>query len=570
MTSRTLDDLSVVRDALADDYDVVEELGRGGMAVVYRAWERALSRDVAIKVVPLARAGDDELIERFQREARTSAQLEHPNIVPIYRVGRRDPVIFFVMKLLRGQSLAERLERDGTLPADDVRRMLIQTGEALGYAARRGIVHRDIKPDNILCDDDGRYVLTDFGIARSMFDPRLTETGTAMGTPRYMSPEQARAKRTDGRSDIYSLGVVAYHCLIGRPPYDGDDGFAILLGHVQLPLPQPKLATVEECELFLVIERMLAKDPNDRFQNSAELIAALEETMPSGRPRPMASVSEDELDAAWDHARPLPNGSSNDDAAGESGPQPSPTLDAALGAAMELLRQQRPKLEAGLAAGRKLIETKAPRARAGATRAIDAGTRAMRVSARLVTRAGEAVAPMSKRGAEVVAAGSIRALELARARSRRFWIVAASVVVVAVAARYALHFATAHRSRCPAAVGNAANRQPWSILIDTIGAVRAGSDLDVYYDVCGLTSNEAFTTRITVVKNELGLKRFFGSSLVPVAVAYDDRANGAGERRHRSFNFDSMPTGTYTLGIAVTDAAGRKREKDLQFQVVER
>ena len=513
--SVALDDLVVVREALADDYDIVEEIGRGGMAVVYRARERALERDVAIKVLPLTRVSDFELVERFQREARTSAQLEHPNIVPIFRVGRRDPVIFFVMKLLRGESVAARLEREGTMPTEDIRQMIIQAGEALGYAARHGVVHRDIKPDNLVLDEDGRYVLTDFGIARSLFDPRLTETGRAMGTPRYMSPEQARGKNTDWRSDMYGLGVVAYQCLTGRVPFDGDDNFAIMLGHVESPLPRPRLVTNEEHVLFSVIERMLAKHPDHRFQDAAELIEALESTaeLPNANRQ---WIGQSDVDTMSSDARVTEP---------KTGPQPSPAIDAALHKGMDLLRQQR-----SLA-----------------------------------------------RAADVVMAVSTRLVAVARSRGRRFWLAVAVVAMSAVAARYAMHIAAMRRSRCPTLVDAGTGTTPndktrgrgrvFLILVDAIGTVRAGSDLDVYYDVCGLREGDAFAARVTIAKSDFGFRRFFGDPVAPVAVSFDETATGPATRWHRTVNSDEMPPGVYSLSVVVTDRAGRRREKSQQFQL---
>ena len=267
-------EIGVVRAALEADYEVLEELGRGGMAVVYRARERALDREVAIKVLPAMLAFDAAFVERFEREAKTAGQLEHPNIVPIYRVGRQGTVIFFVMKFLRGQSLSAILRERPKLEVHEVRHILLETASALGYAAKRGVVHRDIKPDNILLDTEGHCVVTDFGIAKTATGPH-TAAGTSMGTPRYMSPEHAQGVPVDGRSDIYSLGVVAYQCLAGATPFDGDDPFAILYKHINTPIPKPELATEEEQSLYAVIEKMLAKKPDERFQSAGEIIAAL-------------------------------------------------------------------------------------------------------------------------------------------------------------------------------------------------------------------------------------------------------------------------------------------------------
>src|SRR5688572_18021879 len=183
----------LVRFALDADYEIIEELGRGGMAIVYRAREKALDRDVAIKVLPARLVIDQGFVERFEHEARTAAKLEHPNIVPIYRVGRAGPngeVIYFVMKLLRGQSLSTVMAERGKLDPSDVRRIMTETASALNYAAKQSVVHRDIKPDNIMLDSEGRCVITDFGIAKAPGGQQTT-AGTSLGTPRYMSPEHA-------------------------------------------------------------------------------------------------------------------------------------------------------------------------------------------------------------------------------------------------------------------------------------------------------------------------------------------------------------------------------------------
>ncbi|MEO8201117.1 MAG: protein kinase [Gemmatimonadota bacterium] len=266
----------IVREALAEDFEILEELGRGGMAIVFRARDLHLDREVAVKVLPFSLAFDTEFVERFQREARTAAGLEHPNITPIYRVGKAGRVTYFVMKYLRGQSLSHLLARRGHLSPPEIRRLLIEAGQAIGYAASRGIVHRDIKPDNIMFDEHGLCMLADFGIAKAASGQRLTGTGMSIGTPHYMSPEQARAQNTDGRSDIYSLGIVAYQCLVGKVPYDGEDSFAIGYKHIMEPIPIPDLATTDERRLFDVVRRMIMKDPNDRFQTCEAMIAQLE------------------------------------------------------------------------------------------------------------------------------------------------------------------------------------------------------------------------------------------------------------------------------------------------------
>ncbi len=275
ITERTdLTDLEIVREALQADYDVREEIGRGGMAMVFRARERELKRDVALKVLPFSHAHDTNLVERFANEARTAAKLEHPNIISIFRVGRSGDVIYFAMKFLRGPALVELIQYTALDPGD-IRRILVQSASALGAAHDNGVVHRDVKPDNIMFKESGEVVVCDFGIAKAVFGTNLTGTGMAIGTPYYMSPEQVRAHPVDGRSDLYSLGVVAYQCLTRQVPFDGEDSFAIGYKHVTEPVPVPVLKTPEHRALFQIILKMMAKEPEDRFQNSEELIAAL-------------------------------------------------------------------------------------------------------------------------------------------------------------------------------------------------------------------------------------------------------------------------------------------------------
>ena len=269
-------DLDMVRDQLKDEYEILEELGRGGMAIVFKAREKQLERDVAIKVLPFSLAFDKEFVERFQREARTSAKLEHPGIIPIYRVGKSGRVIYFVMKFLRGKPLSSVLAARGTLPPSEIRLILLQVARALAYAHKGGIVHRDIKPDNIMFDEHGQAVVTDFGIAKAASGGKLTGTGMSIGTPHYMSPEQARAQSLDGRSDLYSLGVVAFQCLVGHVPFDGEDSFSIGYKHIMEEIPTPPLETYDQRTLFEITKRMMAKSPDDRFQTADDLVQALE------------------------------------------------------------------------------------------------------------------------------------------------------------------------------------------------------------------------------------------------------------------------------------------------------
>ena len=275
-TPQELTELELVREQLKDEYEILDELGRGGMAIVFKAREKQLEREVAIKVLPFSLAFDKEFVERFQREARTSAKLEHPGIIPIYRVGKSGRVIYFVMKFLRGKPLASVLGARGSLPPAEIRQVLVQVSRALAYAHKSGIVHRDIKPDNIMFDEHGQAVVTDFGIAKAATGGKLTGTGMSIGTPHYMSPEQARAQALDGRSDIYSLGVVAYQCLTGSVPFDGEDSFSIGYKHIMEEVPVPPLETYDQRTLFEIVRKMMAKGPDDRFQSADDLVNALE------------------------------------------------------------------------------------------------------------------------------------------------------------------------------------------------------------------------------------------------------------------------------------------------------
>jgi serine/threonine protein kinase len=277
--------------AIGDQYELAEEIGRGGMSVVYRARDRRLNRSVAIKVLPPELAYDPAIRLRFTREAQTSAQLAHAHIVPIYDVGDRDGIAYFVMPVVGGGNVASLLANDPHPPFAQVRTILGEVADALAYAHLRGVIHRDIKPDNVLLDpDSGRAMVTDFGIARAIeAGTRLTVTGNAIGTPTYMSPEQAVGEReVDGRSDLYSLGVLGYQMLTGRVPFTAGNSMALLLKHVsEAPRPIAELRPEAPRGLREVIERAMQKSPEDRWPTAAAMrdaIRSAESASPSWRP----------------------------------------------------------------------------------------------------------------------------------------------------------------------------------------------------------------------------------------------------------------------------------------------
>jgi serine/threonine protein kinase len=266
--------------AVGDQYEIETELGRGGMAVVYRATDKRLRRKVAVKVLPPEFAFRDDVRRRFLREAEMAARLSHPNIVPIYSVDEKAGVVFFVMALVEGESLATLLTRTPRLPIPEARRLLQAVADALAYAHAHGVVHRDIKPDNILLDrESGRPMVTDFGIARAAeSDGQLTVTGVAVGTPAYMSPEQSLGERElDGRSDVYSLGVVGYQILAGELPFKASNTPAMMMKHVStIPLPVRERRPDTPAPLAAAIDRALAKRPDDRWPSAAAFRDAID------------------------------------------------------------------------------------------------------------------------------------------------------------------------------------------------------------------------------------------------------------------------------------------------------
>lgn len=304
---------SHVERVLSATYEVDREVGRGGMGIVYRARDRRLKRTVAIKLLPPELAFRSEIRSRFLREAETAAQLSHPHIVPIYTVDEKEGLVFFIMGFVEGKNLAQRLFENGQMPPEDVRRVLCEVGSALAFAHARHVIHRDIKPDNIIISsEDGRAMVTDFGIARAVSegnDSRLTATGVAIGTPAFMSPEQCAGDReTDGRSDLYSLGVVGYQLLTGSLPFQANSTPAMLVKHIsERPVPVQQRRPDAPVDLARAIMTLLEKDPAHRFPGAQALVTALEtRNVPEPPAAPPASVAGPRWDAApearWDLA----------------------------------------------------------------------------------------------------------------------------------------------------------------------------------------------------------------------------------------------------------------------------
>jgi serine/threonine-protein kinase len=263
---------------LLGQYRIVRLLGRGGMGAVYLARDLTLEREVAIKVVK-TEADSREVYDRFRREAKTAARLSHPNIVPLHAFGEVEGMPYFVMGYVRGESLATRLRREGKLSEGEARRVLAEIADALDHAHRQGVVHRDVKPDNVLLEDEsGRALLTDFGVAKGLgAGDAQTRAGSVVGTPHYMSPEQAAGRGdVDGRSDIYSLGVMAYAALAGRLPFEGKSHEEVLSRHLtQAPPPLRSLGAVVSDPTLQAVERCLAKDPAQRWPDARSLKLAL-------------------------------------------------------------------------------------------------------------------------------------------------------------------------------------------------------------------------------------------------------------------------------------------------------
>jgi serine/threonine protein kinase len=556
MSQSVAGELELARNALADEYDVLDEIGRGGMAIVFRARDKALDRDVAIKVLPPAMAFDAAFVERFQREARTAAQLEHPNIVPIYRVGQAgmgpSQVIYIVMKQLRGESLASLLAARGTLPPEEIRAVLRDTAQALAYASRRGVVHRDIKPDNILYDDD-RWVLADFGIAKSIAARSLTQSGAAVGTPRYMSPEQARAKPLDVRADIYSLGIVAYQCLVGHVPFDGDDGFAILYDHVTRELPTPPLATDDERTLFAIIRQMTEKHLEDRVSDGDALLRLLDVPL---RPTPsMSSPAVPMLDTS--QLTPVKTLSAPQLRALTEGPTAPITAPTGLRAFTEgpTLPQGLPEPYTSTPPGKRPWRRWARWTVEGWVIVVGLGV--------LLTR-DHAPRPVAQAPAPVAQHAPPVALPPVALPTVAPHDTVAAPAPPPVAAAPVKPAPTVTKSRC-------GGTSPFGLRVDPIPATRYRNDpFELSFDVCGLESGAHYTLVVATQRRTGAIGKLLGGGGVTTETL-EQRATGrTSHLRIRFASFAALKPGEYALKVTVTDHKGRTRDQSGWFDVVNR
>lgn len=280
-------------------YEVVRKLGEGGMGAVYEAVQRNLDRRIALKVLPSARTSDAQFVQRFQREAKAAGALNHPHIIQVYDCGEEQGRHFIAMEFVDGESLGARLKKEGKLPLREALETVQAVARALQYAHGRSIIHRDIKPDNIMVTRDGVVKLADLGLAKSTKEESsVTQTGVALGTPYYMAPEQAQnARRADHRADIYALGITLMHLVTGKRPFEADSSLAVILAHLEKPLPMGRdLGTELPPEVDALIQKMSAKDPAARHQDYDSLLADIERIL--ARPPAGAARASDADEAA--------------------------------------------------------------------------------------------------------------------------------------------------------------------------------------------------------------------------------------------------------------------------------
>ncbi|HKB46823.1 MAG TPA: protein kinase, partial [Ktedonobacterales bacterium] len=267
-------------EVLGDRYEMQEPIGRGGMATIYRAIDLRMGRTVAVKILREVYSSDPKFVTRFQREARAASALQHPNIVQVFDYGQSGESYFIVMEFVVGADLRRYLKRHGVLSNERAIEIAHDVGLGLGAAHKRGIVHRDVKPQNIMLNDDGLVKLTDFGIASMYKDAdaeRLTTTGMTLGTVQYYAPEQAQGEVVSPAADIYALGIVMYEMVAGKTPFDGDTPVAVAMRHIQdIPDPPSRINPRVSPGLERIILRCLEKDPRDRYRDGDALAYALE------------------------------------------------------------------------------------------------------------------------------------------------------------------------------------------------------------------------------------------------------------------------------------------------------
>jgi serine/threonine-protein kinase len=281
----------MVGEVIGDRYELEELVGSGGMSSVFRAHDRLLERKVALKVLHEQYTSDEDYVERFRREARSVASLSHPNIVTVIDRGEHGGRQYIVFEYVDGENLKQRIDREGALSVGDAVELVLQIGRALQFAHQNGLIHRDVKPQNVLLNGDGRPKVTDFGIARSLDVQRgMTQTGAVLGTSDYIAPEQAQGEQVDDKTDVYSLGIVLFELLSGDTPFTGENFVAVAMQHINNPPPniRDRRGDVSP-RLAYAIDRSLAKDPGDRWQSMAEFCDELEGCLDE----------HDELDGRW-------------------------------------------------------------------------------------------------------------------------------------------------------------------------------------------------------------------------------------------------------------------------------
>jgi eukaryotic-like serine/threonine-protein kinase len=269
--------VTVRHEVIAERYELERVVGTGGMSTVYCAFDTLLERHVALKILHERYGSDEDYVERFRREARAVARLSHPNIVTVIDRGDQDGRQFIVFELVEGENLKDLVERGGPLPVRRVLELGLEVGRALAFAHAQGLVHRDVKPQNVLLNEDGRAKVTDFGIVRSLDAVGHTETGTVLGTSHYIAPEQARGEQVDAQTDVYSFGVVLFELLVGEVPYPGEAFLSVAMKHVNEPVPSVLERRPDApIRLATLIERCMAKEPVDRPASMDEVVSELE------------------------------------------------------------------------------------------------------------------------------------------------------------------------------------------------------------------------------------------------------------------------------------------------------